>query len=55
MDILLITMMNARLDSADKVKSVWQDRHKIEEALAEIPMDLPLESENVPWKRSRFS
>ena len=48
-DILVSVSMNSRLDTADKVRSVWDGRHAVEEALRVVPADIPLECGNVPW------
>ena len=49
LDILISIMMNSRLDTAEKVRSIWLNKHTIEVALKDIPIDLSLESEDVPW------
>ena len=48
-DILLSVMMNSRLDTADKVRSIWKNKKPVEEALSRIPTDVSLEDDNVPW------
>ncbi len=39
LDILLSILMNSRLDTADKVKSIWEGRKPVEDALNCIPVD----------------
>ncbi len=49
MDILVSTVVNARLGTADKVRTVWEARRPVEECLARIPASAALEREEVPW------
>lgn len=49
LDILLSNTMNARLDTGDKIKSIWNGKAAIEEALSQIPPTLSLDDENIPW------
>ncbi|MFB3879969.1 MAG: DUF6308 family protein [Armatimonadota bacterium] len=51
MDILISTMMNSRLDTADKVRAVWKGKSGAESRLADIPPDLRLTDEAIPWER----
>lgn len=48
-DILLSIMMNSRLDTADKVKSIWEGRGPVEAALSHIPSNIALQDANTPW------
>ena len=48
-DILLSVTMNSRLDTADKVRSVWNGKKPVEKALAKIPPNLSLQNKNIPW------
>lgn len=48
-DILLSVMMNSRLDTADKVRSIWKGKVPVEMALQGIPGDLALEGGDIPW------
>lgn len=48
-DILISVSMNSRLDTADKVRSVWEGRHAVEEALKGVPVDIALVDKDVPW------
>ena len=51
-DILLSIMMNSRLDTADKVRAIWNDRTKraaAEQALGRIPPQASLLDGQVPW------
>jgi len=49
LDILLSIMMNSRLDTADKVRSIWKGKAGVEWMLARIPPDLALTDETIPW------
>jgi hypothetical protein len=51
-DILLSIMMNSRLDTAEKVRAIWNDRTKraaAERALGRIPPQACLLDDQVPW------
>lgn len=48
-EILLSIMMNSRLDTAEKVRSIWTGRGPVEEVLARIPAEVSLEAPSVPW------
>jgi len=49
LDILVSVSMNSRLDTADKVKSVWDSRDSVEKGLNLVPGGVSLTDENVPW------
>lgn len=48
-DILISIMMNSRLDTADKVRSIWDRKASVETALAKIPNNIALEDDTIPW------
>ena len=48
-DILVSVSMNSRLDTADKVRSIWDGRRDVEKALVAIPVDARLTDEKPPW------
>lgn len=48
-DILLSVMMNSRLDTAAKVRSIWEKKASVETALARIPPGAALTDQDVPW------
>jgi len=52
-DILLSIMMNSRLDTANKVQSIWRGRASVERALALVPPSIALQDEDVPWEDLR--
>jgi hypothetical protein len=48
-DILVSIMTNSRLDTAEKVRSIWNGRRCVEDALALLPPDVALTDDDVPW------
>jgi len=49
-DILASVLVNSMLNTAEKVSAIWNERRGIEEALARVPRDASLLSEQVPWQ-----
>ena len=52
-DILLSIMMNSRLDTADKVRSIWNGKADVEQALGRVPAGVALSDEVIPWDALR--
>lgn len=50
LDVLLSVAMNSRLDTADKIRSVWNGRSLVEVALAAVPIDIALQDDQIPWQ-----
>jgi hypothetical protein len=48
-EILLSIMMNSRLDTAEKVRSIWNGRQAAENALAKVPREASLCDQCVDW------
>jgi hypothetical protein len=48
-DILLSVMMNSRLNTAGKVRSIWVGKGAVEGALGRIPPEAALTDEDAPW------
>jgi len=48
-DILASVLVNSMVNTSEKVSTIWNDRAGIEEALARIPRDAALLSDEVPW------
>lgn len=49
-DILVSVSMNSRIDTADKVRSIWDGRHGVQKALTAIPVDARLTDQTPPWE-----